>query len=384
MTHRFSPDLTALRHRVETFAAKEALPVLITSEDFPRNLWSTMGQKGLLGLGIPEEYGGSGGTWITIQAVGESLVRGCSSIGLALSWLIHVLLSRFMIMGLGTRDQMDQWLPRLARGETTIALAISEPRVGSHPRHLRTFAAHEGTQWRLQGEKNYLSNGPLAGVFLVLAVSSGKGSAKGFTAFLAPRDTKGLRLTETIRSETLKPSILCGMKLESCVLPEDSVLGPPERAYDTVSKPFRDLEDTLLMGPVVGATAVQISRLAALIRNQEIERSDELKRGMGELQSHLDTLRVLAVEAAAMIDSSHRDREYHSTLLYFRRSVGHFQSTILRLIEQGHIETDEAFRTLTNDIAFTIGIARNVAMIRRQQMGEALLLEKDSHYAEQY
>lgn len=384
MTHRFSPDLMSLQRQVETFAAKEVRSALVNREGFPWNLWSAMGRKGFLGLGIPEEYGGSGGTWMTMQAVGESLVRGSLSIGWALSWLIHVLLSRFVILGFGTREQVDQWLPRLAPGDTTIALAISEPRAGSHPRYLQTSATHEGTQWRLEGTKNYLTNGPLAGVFLVLAVSSGKGDTKGFTAFLTPRDTKGLRLTETIHSKTLKPSILCGMKLESCVLPEDSVLGPPEKAHETISKPFRELEDTLLMGPVVGGMAALLSLLATLIRNGGIEGSDELKRGLGELISHLDALRVLAFEAAAMLDSGYRDRELHSSLLFFRRSAGHFQSTVLRLIEQGRIETDETFRTLADDIGFTIGIARNVAFIRQQRMGESLLFEKEHHYAQHH
>ena len=102
--------------------------------------------------------------------------------------------------------------------EITLSLAISEPGTGAHPKYLQTSASREGDDWVLTGEKSFLTNGPLAALFVVLAVSATEGDKKRLTAFLVPRETPGLSLTDPIHLDFLKPSPHCGIRLDACRL----------------------------------------------------------------------------------------------------------------------------------------------------------------------
>ncbi len=364
------------QQQIDLFVIKEAASSLNGTDAFPVALWRKMGEAGLLGLGIPAAYGGSGGDWLSIQAAGEAFVSRSHNLGMALSWLIHLIVCRFAILGFGTNQQIEQWLPRLAAGKITPSLAISEPGTGAHPKYLRTSALREGEDWILTGEKSFLTNGPLAGLFVVLAVSATEGGKKQMTAFLVPRKTPGLSLTDPLRLDFLKPSPHCGIRLEACRISSDQVLGNIGDAFERISKPFRDLEDVMLMGPVAGGMQVQMAALPVLIAGQEIGPTDDLKTALGELQFRLDALRILAYEAASMLDSGCRHPEFPSLLLSFRSLAGQFQSRLAQVIEQAGIQPDAAWETLAKDLTMTLGVAGHVALIKQKRIGETILLKK--------
>ena len=368
--------LTALQDSVARFAEAEAVSRLQGSDVFPLDLWRKMGEAKLLGLGLPDAYGGSDGGWLSIQAATEAFVRRSQNMGMALSWLIHLIVARFALLGFGTSQQIEQWLPRLAAGETTLSLAISEPRTGAHPRYLKTMATRRDDDWVLTGEKSFLTNGPLAGLFIVLAVTATDGEKKQLTAFMVPRKTPGLSLTDPIRLDFLKPSPHCGIRLDNCAVPSDQILGDPGSAFEKISKPFRELEDVLLMGPVAGGMAAQLSILAALLARQDIRTTDALTAAAGELQARLDALRIQAYEAAAMLDSGRSHPEFQSLLLSFRFQARHFQSVLAGLLEQAGMWADPALAALTKDLLMTVGVAENVALIKQRKIGETILLRK--------
>jgi alkylation response protein AidB-like acyl-CoA dehydrogenase len=364
------------QQQIDRFVKTEAASSLNGTDAFPVALWRKMGEAGLLGLGIPAAYGGSGGDWLSIQAAGEAFVRRSNNLGMALSWLIHLIVCRFAVFGFGTNQQIGQWLPRLAAGEITPSLAISEPGTGAHPKYLRTSAVREGEDWILTGEKSFLTNGPLAGLFVVFAITAVEGNKKQFTAFLVPRETPGLSLTDPLKLDFLKPSPHCGIRLEACRISSEQVLGNQGDAFERISKPFRDLEDVMLMGPVAGGMQAQMAALPLLIAGQGIGPTDDLKTAIGELQFRLDTLRIIAYEAAAMIDGGHSHPEFPSLLLSFRSLAGQFQSRLAQVIEQAGIQTDPAWAILAKDLTMTLGVAGHVALIKQRKIGEAILLRK--------
>jgi hypothetical protein len=369
-------ELEALQQRIGRFAAVEAVPRLQATGGFPLALWQKMGEEKLLGLGLPPQYGGSGGDWLSIQAAGEAFVRGCHNLGMALSWMIHLIVSRFAVLGFGNAGQIGHWLPRLASGESTVSLAISEPETGAHPKYLRTSAVRTDGDWILTGEKSFLTNGPLADLFVVLAVSGFESGKKQLTAFLIPRETAGFSLTEPLQLDFLQPSPHCGILLESCRVASDQVLGETGSAQERISLPFRDLEDVMLMGPVVGGMQVQTAALPGLIETQGIGPTDTLKTALGGLQYRLDALRILAYEAAAMLGQSRRHHEFPSLLLSFRFLAGQFQIRLAEVLAQSGIGTDGPWATLTKDLTVTIGVAKNVALIRQRKLGEEILRKK--------
>jgi acyl-CoA dehydrogenase len=364
------------QQQIERFVKTQAALNLNGTDAFPFALWRKMGEAGLLGLGIPTAYGGSGGDWLSIQAAGEAFVCSSRNMGVALSWLIHLIVGRFAILGFGNAGQIGSWLARLATGEITPSLAISEPGTGAHPKYLKTSALREGEDWILTGEKSFLTNGPLAGLFVVLAVSATENGKKQITAFLVPRETPGLSLTDPIRLDFLKPSPHCGIRLDACRISSNQVLGSQGDAFERISKPFRDLEDAMLMGPVAGGMQVQMAALPVLIAGQGIGPTDDLKTAIGELQFRLDALRILAYEAAAMLDSGRQHPEFPSLLLSFRSGAGQFQSRLAQILDQAGIQTDPAWTALAKDLSMTLGVAGHVALIKQKRIGEAILLKR--------
>ncbi len=140
----------------------------------------------------------------------------------------------------------------------------------------------------------------------------------------------------------------------------------------------------MLMGPVAGGMQVQMAVLPVLIARQGIGPTDDLKTALGELQYRLDALRILAYEAAAMLDSGHRHPEFPSLLLSFRSGAGQFQSRLAQVLDQAGIQTDPAWTTLAKDLTMTLGMAGHVALIKQKKIGEAILLtrRKDSNHAD--
>jgi ABC-type xylose transport system permease subunit len=132
----------------------------------------------------------------------------------------------------------------------------------------------------------------------------------------------------------------------------------------------------MLMGPVAGGMQVQMAALPVLIAGQGIGPTDDLKTAIGELQVRLDALRILAYEAAAMLDSGHHHPEFSSLLLSFRSLAAQFQSRLAQVLEQAGIQIDPAWATLAKDLTMTLGVAGHVALIKQKKIGEAILLKK--------
>lgn len=375
MATTLTQEHLALRDEVTRFAeAHIAGRVdLSTTAEFPWDIWRAMGQGGLLGIGLPEEYGGRGGGCLSLAVSGEALVGHGHNLGLAVSWLIHLAVARFLILGFGNERQREEFLPRMAEGWLTGCLAVSEPQTGAHPKYLKTSARLQGDSYRLDGEKTYLTNGPIADLFVVMAVTGVEADRKQLTAFIVPKDAPGLSLTEPMHLDFLRPSPHGGIRLEDSLVPAANLLGEEGRAYETMVKPFRELEDTLLMGPLVGGLTRQLELLVDLIRGQGVNPKDELKASLGELQFLIHTMRIMAYEAARMLEGSADHVEFLSLQLCGRNLAGRFESRIQDLISGSGIDVTTDLETLTTDLTRTMSIAKNVALMKQIKLGAGLL-----------
>jgi acyl-CoA dehydrogenase len=166
------------------------------------------------------------------------------------------MVARFFIDGFGTPEQRTAWQSRLA------SVAISEPRVGAHPKLLTTRADEEAAGYSIFGEKAWVTNGPLAEVFVVLAVTAIEHNRKRYSAFLVPRETPGLSIDEAPEYRALAPSRHCGLKLDGCRVPRSAMLGARGAAYETMALPFRDVEDAVGTFGLLGAFRFMLARLA--------------------------------------------------------------------------------------------------------------------------
>jgi len=369
-------NLISLRDRFGRFAAQAIAPRndLHTMEGFPFDIWQKMGDGGLMGLGVSEEYGGSGGTYLAISVAGEALVRRGYNMGLSLSWMINQVTSRYFIGEFGSEKQKEQYLPELARGNLTPSIAISESEAKAHPKYLKTSAVRKDDTYVINGHKSFLTNGSIADFYIILAVTGvDNDNRKDFTSFIVPKDTDGVSITRKIIFDFLRPSPHCEIALNKCTVPVSSILGQEGNAFATMAKPFREVEEVCLMGPTVGGMKRQVEILGTLIRNQSITVSEELKKDLGQLQSHLDMLRIGAYEAARMLDSGADHPDFLSLLLAFRNLSGDFQGYLKAMITASGIEESADLKILTHDLINTINIARYVAVLKQQKLGESLL-----------
>jgi len=364
--------------RCRAFAAREVAsrPELLKAKDFPDDLWSAMRDAGLLGVGLPVQYGGDGGDFQLLSECCKAIAEGGGILGVAMTWMGHQLNARLHIARLGTDAQKAEWLPPLAAGETTLCVAISEPGAGAHPKRLQTRAIRDGDDYILNGEKSYLTNGPLAGVFLVLAITDEINGRKQFSAFLVPRENDGFEQTPGIAIDFLHPSPHCGIKLTDCRIPAGNMLGSEGNAFDEVSLAMRAVEDAIGTASKAGAMSHALARLAGYSAGQEIP---EILGELGRMSVLNRSLSRLAAGMAADIDAGHIDGDYLNPLSAgFREIAKNLQNRIDSFINEHDIIPDEAFELLQRDMKKSQTIAQSVHQAKAIQYGLTLIAESTS------
>jgi alkylation response protein AidB-like acyl-CoA dehydrogenase len=369
-------ELEALKDMVSRFARDEIAPRTDLRDlvVFPPDLHEAMAKQGLFGIGTPKAYGGMGGGWLHMSAAAQAVVEHGRSLGTALSWLMHTLISRFVFLGMGTDAQKLEILPGLASGAKIPCLAISEPGVGGHPKRLTTVAKREDGIFRISGEKAYLTNGPIADLYVVLAITAEENGRKGYTAFIVPADTPGLRKTEPMDLGFLRPSPHGGIVLDGCIVPEANVLGRENHAYADVALPFRQVEDVMMTAPFVGGAGAQIGMIASSLREKGADPGREAAISLGWAASAADTMEILAREGAHMLDSGGPDHPgLLQLVLFMRQSVQDIEEGLNKVVAMTGLSMGHDYTSLTNDLVSSMKIAGNVARARQEKLGRSLL-----------
>ncbi|MGH9347566.1 MAG: acyl-CoA dehydrogenase family protein [Vicinamibacterales bacterium] len=228
MDFDWAADEIELIARVRDFAARELRrPCADRDRDavFGRDEWSACGAYGLLGLPVPPEYGGAGRGRLLTARILEALGELSTDRGLLFSAAAHMCACLVPIWQHGAPEQKDAWLPRLCRGEWIGANAITEAGAGSDIFALRTTAVRRGDGYLLDGEKSFVSNAPVADVFLVYASTDPSLGALGLSAFVVPRSTPGLTVLPAFRTIGLRTTPIAAVTFNGCTVPAGHRLG---------------------------------------------------------------------------------------------------------------------------------------------------------------
>ena len=217
---------------------------------FSRQLWDACAEFGLQGLLVPSEWKGSGQDLLSAIVVMEGIGYGARDNGLVFSVAAHAASCEGPLHEFGTEAQKQEWLPRLADGSVIGATGITEPDSGSNALALGTSAVESGGDWVLDGSKTFVTNAPLADLFLIYARTGGSGFA-GLTCFLVPRETEGLTVGAPIAKMGLRTSPMAQVFLEGCRLPGSAVLGGVGSGAMIFNQTM-DVERLLVMAPSVG------------------------------------------------------------------------------------------------------------------------------------
>ena len=215
-----------IRDTVAGFAAREIAPLaeeIDRTNTFPRQLWPKLGELGLLGMTVEEEYGGSGLGYLEHTVAVEEISRASASVGLSYGAHSNLCVNQLRLHG--SKEQKARYLPKLVTGEHVGALAMSEPGSGSDVVSMRTRADRKGDRFILNGSKMWITNGPEAETLVVYAKTDPEAGPKGITAFIVEKGMKGFSTAQKLDKLGMRGSDTCELVFQDCELPAENVLG---------------------------------------------------------------------------------------------------------------------------------------------------------------
>lgn len=344
---------------------------LQTAQDFPQDIWQKMGEAGFFQIGIAKDLGGSGGGFRQLTEAGEVFVRSGYNMGLALSWLYQQIIAINLISGFGTEKQRGKYLPLMAQGKLIASFAVSEPKHGARPKFLTTTAVPDGKCYKLNGEKTYLTNGPVADLFIVVAITGGEKEQKKFSAFLVADSNDGVNVSPQMKLDFLKPSQHGGIKLRECRVPASSMLGEKDTAYTNIVIPFSDVENIVMMGAATGGMGAELMDVILEIDERRINDNKSLQSEIGELDSLLETMRAVAREAAQKLDQ--QDNTAVPLTLIFDELAEGFQSRISAVVKKWELKTKVRYNILQIDLNILRMLGKKNITGKKTKLGDELL-----------
>lgn len=280
-----------------------------------------------------------------------ALVERTGLLGIGSVWGGRQLVFRHFL-SFGTEAQRAAW------GGKALAVGISEPKVGAHPKLLTTRAEAVDGGFRISGQKAWVSNGPSADAIIVFAITAEEAGRKRYSAFIVPRGTAGLTTADMPGFHALRPSQHCLVKLEECLVPADAMLGEAGTAYERMALPFRDIEDAVGTFGTLGALRYAVGRFAGVALEQAAE--------LGAVVALIAVYAAGAEAVVSLLDAG-RFRTGDPTLVGLRL-LGQDITTRLQALA-GHAPVGEVLA----DLEATFGIARGPRLARQVHLGEMAL-----------
>ncbi|HEY6477705.1 MAG TPA: acyl-CoA dehydrogenase [Polyangia bacterium] len=232
MNFELSPEQKMIRDTARELATREIAPAaaeIDRTHIFPRKIFARLGEMGLLGIMIPERFGGAGMDALSYAVALEEIARACASTAVAMS--VQSSLVAAPILKEGTDAQRARWLPDLAAGTKIGCFALSEPEAGSDAKAQRTRAVRDGDRWVLNGTKNFITNGPVADLAIVVCNTDPSKGTRGITTFIVPTTTPGLSFGPPDDKLGIRGAPSAQLFLADCAVGDDARLGPEGEGF---------------------------------------------------------------------------------------------------------------------------------------------------------
>ncbi|OGS41229.1 MAG: acyl-CoA dehydrogenase [Euryarchaeota archaeon RBG_13_31_8] len=294
---------------IREFCIKELKPLAnkIDKEEYlPRDLYKKMGKMGLMGMTVPQKYGGAGIDRVSYMIALEEICRVCGSTGLTIE--AHNSLGIGHIYERGTEEQRKKYLPKLTSGDTFAAWALSEPNAGSDAASLQTTAVFKDNQWVINGTKQFITSGDVADVVTVMAKTDKEKEAKGISAFIVEKDTPGFNVGQLEDKLGLRGSRTAELVFDNCRIPKENLLGEKDMGFIGAMN-ILDRGRT-----AIGAMSVGIARGALEDCIEYANQREQFGKKIGKFQAiqwmiadmatEIDAARLLVYRAAYLEDNN--------------------------------------------------------------------------------
>lgn len=229
---RYTDEQLMIRDTAREFAQQQLAPNAADWDahcSFPREALQAMGELGLMGMVVPEAYGGSETDSVAYAMALEEIAAGDGACSTIMS--VHNSVGCLPILRFGSEPQKARWLEALASGKLLGAFALTEPQAGSDASALQTKATLEGDQYRLNGVKQFITSGSNADLAIVFAVTDAEAGKRGISAFVVPTDNPGYQVASVEKKMGQRASDTCQIRLDDCLIPADHLLGEEGQGY---------------------------------------------------------------------------------------------------------------------------------------------------------
>jgi isovaleryl-CoA dehydrogenase len=369
-----------LRDQTAGFVASEIMPIAAKTDkenEFPNALWKKLGDMGLLGITVSEEYGGSGMGYLQHVVALEEISRGSASI--ALSYGAHSNLCVNQIFSNGNEAQKRKYLPKLISGEHIGALAMSEPNAGSDVVSMKLRADLKGDHYVLNGTKMWITNGPDADTYVIYAKTAPDKGAHGITAFIVERDWTGFSRSPKLDKLGMRGSNTCELVFENVEVPVENVLGQ-ENGGVRVLMSGLDYERVVLSGGPTGIMQACMDLIVPYIheRKQFDKSIGEFQLIQGKVADMYTTLNASRAYLYAVAQSCDRGeatrKDAAGVILYCAEAATKMALDAIQILGgNGYINDYPAGRLLRDAKLYEIGAG--TSEIRRMLIGRELFME---------
>ncbi|XXK44024.1 isovaleryl-CoA dehydrogenase [Porticoccaceae bacterium nBUS_17] len=373
-------DIDMLRDSVFQFCTQEISPRaddIDSTNEFPMDLWRKLGDMGLLGLTVDEQYGGTGMGYLAHSVAMEEISRASASVGL--SYGAHSNLCVNQLHKNGTEQQKQKYLPKLCTGEHIGALAMSEPNAGSDVVSMKLTAQKHEDYYVLNGNKMWITNGPDANTYVIYAKTDTSAGSRGITAFIVERDYPGFSRHQKLDKLGMRGSNTCELVFNDCQVPAENVLGGEGRGVAVLMSGL-DYERTVLSGGPVGIMQACLDVVLPYIHDrkqfgQPIGEFQLMQGKIADMYADLNASRAYLYAVAKACDLGQDSRKDAAAVIMFtaEKATQMALQAIQALGGNGYTNEYPTGRLLRDAKLYEIGAG--TSEVRRMLIGRELFNE---------